>query len=85
VLRKVWVVGRPAENVLTAGWFMERIFFGTGPLIDGKQAVTFVPLGPSAGQWQDLNGDHVAYGPVEHIEYSSTLGEQIFYQRGARA
>lgn len=65
---------------------MQRIFFGTGPRVGNKQAVQFVQLGPTTGQWQDLNGDHVMYAPVEHVEYCPTRAEENFRQaQAARA
>jgi len=64
---------------------MERINFGLdGPVIGNKQAVQFVQLGPKSGQWLDINGGHVAYAPVQTVEYFSTIAEHIFHQRGAK-
>lgn len=60
---------------------MDRINFGIdGPVIGDKQAVQFVQLGPKSGQWLDIAGAHVAYAPVEHIEYFPTVAEQRFKQ-----
>lgn len=63
---------------------MERIYFGTGPVVGDKQAVQFVQLGPNTGQWLDMTGAHVAYAPVECIEYRPTVAEQILAQRAVQ-
>lgn len=59
---------------------MEQMFFGTGPVVGGKQAVQFRKLGPTTGQWLDMNGDHVAYAPVENITYESSTSAELFKQ-----
>lgn len=64
---------------------MERVYFGTGPVVGNKQAVQFVQLGPTTGQWQDIEGNHVAYAPVEYVEYRPTITEQILALRAVVA
>lgn len=49
---------------------------------DGRQ---FVPLTDQTGQWRALDGSHLAYIRVEHVEYAPTLGEEYLKQRGVRA
>jgi hypothetical protein len=50
----------------------------TYTLADGRQLI----VTPRSAALRDINGNHLAYIPHEHVEYAPTVGEQYLMQRG---